>query len=131
MSKTLRILTLGMLLAALLTAFFSWDAVVSGEYRRHRAEWERDGRPNGFLWRAAGTVLTVPKSAGNWRASGWILHTPLWVNDTPSAQDALTRVRCAVIVWCIGLPMWFWFFQLRPKSGRSGRGEAVRGALAR
>lgn len=127
----LRILTLGMLLAVLLTALISWDAVVSSEYRTHHAEWERDGRPNGFLWRAEGTVLTEPKSAGNWRASGWILRTPTWANDAPAVEEALTRVRCAVIVWCIGLPVWFWFFQWRPKSGRTGRGEAVRGALAR
>lgn len=67
-----------------LASFVVFDVVVRAEYTRHRAEWERDGRPHGFFW--------VPQEVRGWLSA-------------PTARSSLARARCS-LWWAINPPRW-------------------------
>ena len=78
----------------------TFDDLVRLEYDTHRTMWEKDGRPNGFFWRAPeNQSLRIPsdsewfKWAFNQATGKWLLSTPKWIRDDAEAVRLVRRYR--------------------------------------
>jgi hypothetical protein len=98
------------LIGVLISSFYFLDRLIRYEYAFHREAWERDGRPNGFLFH--------PPEAGWFRsglafqrcALGWPLYTPAWIRADPAAKSLHRRLRWCVLIWNVGFITWLVLF---------------------
>jgi hypothetical protein len=93
----------------LLTAFWMFDKLVRLEYASYRADWEQDGRPNGFLFHPPETKeLDAPRSwvAFNRCAFAWLFRTPEWMRQDERALRWVFWLRVSVLTWNVGILGW-------------------------
>jgi hypothetical protein len=100
------------LLIVLFYALRLFDRLIRAEYEQHRQIWETDGRPAGFFWRAegCGRFDIISQFARTRLSLLWLFRTPSWVMETPTFRVWLRQHRWAVLVWNIGVLIWFVFF---------------------
>ena len=101
------VLSLLVLIAFLLSAFFAFDQLIRIEYEQHRDAWESDGKPVGFFWRAKECSLVGSGGARMWLTVYWLFQTPTWVATSPALQRKLRRLRLSLLVWNAGFITWF------------------------
>jgi hypothetical protein len=76
------------------------DSILRWEYDHHRAEWEKDGRPSGFSWRAEGTSRLSGDGARNRLLFLWMFKTPEWARQTPQCYRWFRQRRIlAAAAW--------------------------------
>jgi hypothetical protein len=98
------------LVAILLYAFILLDRLLRTEYEHHRPAWEADGRPAGFFWRAKECGHLTSHLALMRVSFAWIFSTPAWVGNSAPVVARLRRLRFAVLIWNIGILIWFAMF---------------------
>jgi len=98
------------LIAVLFYAFVLFDRLLRAEYEQHRPAWETDGRPAGFFWRAQECGFITSHLARARLSFAWLFRTPAWIAGSPVLAAMLRRHRFAVLVWNIGLLIWFGIF---------------------
>lgn len=92
-----------LLLSVFLYAHWLFDQLVRLEYRFHRQDWLRDGKPGGFFWAPSESGLWTGTYARNhcWRV--WNFITPSWMEQDATALRILRQYRWAGRIWIIGL----------------------------
>jgi hypothetical protein len=91
------------LIADLFYSFAVFDRLLRAEYELHRPEWERDGRPAGFFWRAPECDFMTSAFARTRLLFSWLFTTPDWISDSPKLAALLRRQRLAVLIWNVGM----------------------------
>src|SRR6266699_7197432 len=95
------------LVAVLVSSLYFLDRLIRYEYQFHRDAWERDGRPVGYLFRPGETTWFRSALAFHRCAFGWLFYTPRWRDDDSAAKKLLSRLRWCVLVWNIGILIFF------------------------
>ena len=95
------------LIAVLFGAFYFLDRLIRYEYQFHREAWERDGRPVGFFFRPPETSWLYSSFAFQRCAFAWLFRTPQWTREDSAARTLLSRLRWCVLVWNIGIIIFF------------------------
>jgi hypothetical protein len=95
------------LFAVLISAFYFLDRLIRYEYQFHRDAWDRDGRPVGYLFRPPEATWFRSGFAFHRCAFGWLFYTPQWTRDDSAARTLLSRLRWCVLVWNIGIIIFF------------------------
>lgn len=88
-------------IVAILTAVYQmwlFDRLIRWEYEYHRDQWERDGKPDGFFWRAQECKVWSGDMAKKRLTTGWIFKTPGWAANSPECRRWLVHVRVIVSV---------------------------------
>jgi hypothetical protein len=98
------------LIAILISAFYFLDVLVRHEYQFHRAAWEQDGRPTGYVFCPLEATLVRSRLAFGRLSMAWLFWTPAWVRDDSAARKLLSRLRWCVLVWNIGIIIFFVLF---------------------
>jgi hypothetical protein len=98
------------LVGILLYAFVLFDRLLLTEYHQFRDVWEADGRPAGLFWRAPECNRFFSHLARARLSFAWLFRTPNWVSASPALAAQLQRQRWAVLIWNVGLLIWFVFF---------------------
>jgi hypothetical protein len=98
------------LLAVLFYAFVVFDRLLRAEYQQHRLVWETDGRPAGFFWRAQECGFFKGHIARARLTLAWLFRTPVWIAGSPALVAMLRRLRFAVLIWNVGVLVWFAIF---------------------
>lgn len=88
-------------LPMLLAAFTMFDQILEFEYRHHRSDWDKDGKPRGFLWKADECVLVMSEFAKQNVCIKWLFHTPLWARESVECNKTFKRFRLLVLGWNI------------------------------
>jgi hypothetical protein len=96
-----------MLIAVLFGAFYFLDRLIRYEYQFHREAWERDGRPVGFFFRPPETSWLHSSFAFQRCEFAWLFRTPQWTRADSAARTLLSRLRWCVLVWNIGIIIYF------------------------
>ena len=91
--------------AVCLVVYGMWlfDRLVRWEYEHHREEWERDGRPDGFFWRAEGCTSWKSNIAKKRLSVAWLFDTPLWAASAPECRPWLQHSRVVALIWGTGV----------------------------
>jgi|SRR5712692_7685773 len=97
----------GALFTVLISAFYFLDRLIRHEYQFHRDAWERDGRPVGYFFRPLEARWFRSGFAFQGCAFGWLFYTPQWTRDDSAARTVLSRWRWCVLVWNIGIIIFF------------------------
>jgi hypothetical protein len=90
-----------------------FDCLARWEYEHHREQWERDGKPSGFLtWRPK-----EPKSFSIGRVEQhlnmkWTFKTPDWATTSPEChrwivQKRISSLAAALVILVLLLGMYF------------------------
>jgi len=95
------------LAGVLICAFYFLDVLVRHEYQFHRAAWELDGRPTGYLFCPLEATLVRSRLAFGRLSMAWLFWTPQWVRDDSAARKLLSRLRWCVLIWNVGIVMFF------------------------
>jgi hypothetical protein len=95
------------LVAVLIGAFYFVDVLVRHEYQFHRTVWEQDGRPTGYLFCPLEATLVRSRLAFGRLSMAWLFWTPEWMRDDSAARKLVSRLRWCVLVWNIGLIIFF------------------------
>jgi hypothetical protein len=95
------------LFAVLISAFYFLDVLVRHEYQFHRDAWEQDGRPTGYLFCPLEATLVRSRLAFGRLSMAWLFWTPQWVRDDSAARRLLSRLRWCVLVWNVGIIIFF------------------------
>jgi hypothetical protein len=84
----------------LAAAYQIWlrDRLVQWEYEHHRDQWERDGKPSGFFWRAKECTSWSSRIAKNRVSGAWLYKAPCWVAASPECRRWLAQARIISIV---------------------------------
>ena len=106
-------ISLAVLVIVLLYAFVLFDRLIRAEYEQHRQFWEADGRPAGFFWRAAECSFMTSQFAKTRLTLVWLFRTPAWIAGSPVLRTRLRQHRWAVLVWNVGILIWFVFFLMK------------------
>ena len=90
--------------ASLVGSTYTLDQLIRREYEFHRAAWDSDGRPTGFMFFRPPEIERV----AGWRAYrrfqyGWLFATPKWVVSDPQAKALLARTRRLSAVGHLGM----------------------------
>jgi hypothetical protein len=102
-----------LLVFVLLYGLLLFDRLIRAEYEQHRQIWEADGRPAGFFWRAAECSFMASHFAKTRLTLVWLFRTPAWIADSPVLRARLRRHRWSVLIWNVGMLIWFAFFLMR------------------
>ena len=93
--------------------FIVLDRLVRFEYVNWRMEWEKDGRPHGYLFfppesKSFGGLLVSLRSSRALRTVWieWLFKTPEWMANQEGAQRLIWLHRCLVFT------LWFPFLSL-------------------
>ena len=108
------------LLAVLLYSFVLFDRLVRFEYEQHRASWDADGRPHGFLWHPRETNRLGSALACMRASIIWLFRSPPWVSESATLTVIWHRFRFAVLVWNVGVVAWFALFLMALWGGLYG-----------
>ena len=95
------------LVCILLYAFFNFDRLVKIEYQKHNEDWIKDGKPAGFFWRAPDSSWISSALATQKLSFQWLFKTPEWTIDDAEARDRLRKLRRLVLIFNIGIIVWF------------------------
>jgi hypothetical protein len=95
------------LIAVLLSSFYFLERLIRYEYQFHRDSWERDGGPIGWFFRPPESSWLRSGFAFHRVAFGWLFHTPQWTRGDSTARSLLSRLRWCVLVWNIGIIIFF------------------------
>ncbi len=95
------------LVAVLISAFYFLDVLVRHEYQFHRSAWEQDGRPTGYLFCPLEATFIRSRLAFGRVSMAWLFWTPEWVQDDSAARRLLSRLRWCVLIWNIGIIIFF------------------------
>jgi hypothetical protein len=100
------------LVMVLLYGFVLFDRLLRAEYEGHRQIWEADGRPRGFFWRPAeSSSFDILSQVARLRLNfAWLFRTPSWIAESPLYKVSLRKHRLAVLIWNVGVLVWFVFF---------------------
>lgn len=90
------ILTLAVIIVGATVLYNLWlfDCLARWEYEHHREQWERDGKPSGFLtWR--------PKEPKSWSSGRveqhlnmkWTFKTPGWASASPECRHWIIQTH--------------------------------------
>jgi hypothetical protein len=106
------ILTIGILtgILALLYAFSRFDRLVRWQYEHHNDEWQRDGRPAGYFWRAAECTAWSSGIAMQRFSLVWLFKPPAWLKDSSECRLWLKQLRISVLAWNLGIAALLIFF---------------------
>ena len=85
-------------IAVLLYAFAMFDRLVRAQYVDERIQWESDGRPRGFFWRAS-ECTWLSGWASNRLAFVWLFKTPQWAKSSSTNLLNLRHLRISVLTW--------------------------------
>jgi hypothetical protein len=91
------------LVVVLLYGFVAFDRLVRAEYLQFRSDWERDGRPAGFFWRASECDFISSGLAKLTLSFAWLFRTPRWIAGSPELLAHLRRQRFAILIWNFGI----------------------------
>jgi hypothetical protein len=100
------------LVLALIGSFHALDRLIEHEYHSYRDAWERDGRPNGMLFRPPEATYFGSSFAFHRCALVWPFSSPPWARDDARAKLLLTRLRWLLLIWNGGLLLFVIFFCL-------------------
>ncbi len=98
---------------AMTGAFVAIEHLIRHEYDVHRADWERDGRPTGFVFCPPEARFFLSRLAFHSCSLRWLFWTPDWVAKDPSAHALLRRLRWFVLIGNGGILMGgilIWYF---------------------
>ena len=85
-------------------SLYTLDQLIRREYEVHRAAWDSDGRPIGFIFfRPPETDYFAGGKAYRRLSYGWLFKTPSWVEGDPVARNLLTRTRQMSAAWHLGV----------------------------
>ncbi len=87
------ILWISSFIAAVLASCTLFDRLVKLEHSRHRSDWEKDGRPHGYVWQPAERGALKGIWNREVRSAGWYLRTPDWVQADSEARSLLRKYR--------------------------------------
>lgn len=68
--------------------YFSFDRLLRIEYLKHRAQWELDGSPIGFMWVPPGAKTFAGGMARSLVVSAWASAKPSWIEGDVEAAKA-------------------------------------------
>lgn len=96
-----------LLIAGLITAFWSFDQLLRLQYTIDKPGWEQDGQPCGFLlWTPPEATygrwkFTKPSSiaARNRSSITCVFTTPPWMRQNEYARTLLWQYRLLVLLW--------------------------------
>jgi GH35 family endo-1,4-beta-xylanase len=89
-------------------AFINFDRLVKIEYKNHKEEWIRDGKPRGFYWRPpelAWFAISSSLAMHNLTLK-WLFKTPQWTANDLEAKECLRKLRQYVFLFYGGLIVW-------------------------
>jgi hypothetical protein len=92
------ILVVVVVAATVLYNMWLFDCLIRWEYEHHREEWERDGKPDGFFWRAKDCKFWSSDMAKKRITGAWLLKTPAWASKSPECRRWLAHVRVIALV---------------------------------
>jgi hypothetical protein len=76
----------------------SFDAVVGIEYRNHREQWERDGKPLGFFNMLPVQSTFIDKCFNRGEYLSWTFKMPEWMKNEPVAKKWLLAHRAFLVL---------------------------------
>jgi hypothetical protein len=79
--------------AAVLYAMRLFDHLVQWEYEHAREQWNRDGNPDGFFWRAAECSVLKSDLAKKRLGVLWLFRTPAWAAQSVECRKWLVQHR--------------------------------------
>lgn len=88
-----------LLVSAIFYQMFLFDRLVRWEYDHHREQWERDGRPVGYFWKADGCNFWSGDAAKKRVEFLWLFRSPCWIAETPECRRWLAKRR-AIFLLC-------------------------------
>jgi hypothetical protein len=89
------------LMADLIGLMWLFDCLVRWEYDHHREQWERDGKPDGFFWRAKECVFWSSDFAKKKLSFWWMFKTPGWISESQRTRRWLFRLRMLFYIWIL------------------------------
>lgn len=87
-------------------ACFTLNRLVKLQYEDHYHEWEADGRPIGFIWRAPESEWMRGTLSREWVSIMWLVGTPEWAKSSQDARHLLHHMRVAVLGSGVFVAMW-------------------------
>ena len=91
--------------------FVAFDRLVRWQYEHHRKDWERDGRPDGFAWRANECSMVASDFSKKRLSFVWTFRTPGWATSDTRASSLLWQFRAGVLAWFVLAPITFYVFK--------------------
>ncbi|MFQ5906982.1 MAG: hypothetical protein ACE5JA_10495 [bacterium] len=92
-----------LLLSVLIASFLIFAQVVRLEYREHRTEWEKDGKPMGFFWKPPESILVGGSLGLNRLCFYWLFKTPEWIRQNAKGMSLLRWLRICGVIWNVGI----------------------------
>lgn len=86
-------------LALVVYVMWLFDRLVRWEYEHCPDQWERDGSPNGYFWRARECRFWSSDIAKHRLGLAWQFHTPPWAADSRECRRWLLRMRIVAVIW--------------------------------
>jgi hypothetical protein len=116
-TSVIELVSLGVLLSAALTGFWSFDRLVRLEYASYREQWEADGRPHGIFWvprecMGQSYVRFGCTRAMNRCSIAWLFKTPEWMRQNGRALHWVWWMRVTTLIWYVGVLGWLFLFIL-------------------
>ena len=93
----------------LIFAFVNLDRLVKMEYTMYRDRWVEDGKPRRFFWRPTDSPFFSSLMAMHRLTLYWLFKTPPWIVIDTEAGKLLGRFRASMLIWYIGVMIWFIF----------------------
>jgi hypothetical protein len=92
-------------MATILYQMSLFDRLIRWEYEHHRDQWERDGKPDGYFWRAGECKFWSSDMAKKRLTGVWLFKTPGWVATSPECRRwlAQTRVICLMSMLAVSV----------------------------
>jgi len=84
---------------ALIYAFLVFDEILEKEYREHRTEWEKAGRPIGFFWVPKEGKVLAGSAARNRLWMSWFFSPPTWSKSRSDAAPLFKKLKIAEITF--------------------------------
>lgn len=97
------VLTASVILALLAIVYAMWnfDRLVRWEYEHHRGEWERDGKPDGYFWKAEECKIWASDMAKKRLGVYWLIATPEWAANSLECRRWLVRMRVVAFAFIL------------------------------
>jgi hypothetical protein len=72
-----------------------FDCLVRWEHEHYREQWERDGKPDGYFWRAEDCAARSWSSDSAKKRLGfvWLFRTPSWIAERTECRRWLVQMR--------------------------------------
>lgn len=85
-------------IATILYQMSLFDRLIRWEYDHHRDQWERDGKPDGYFWRAGECKFWSSDMAKKRLTGVWLFKTPGWAATSPECRRWLAQTRITSLV---------------------------------